>query len=267
MPLDMRVDLNKKVLALRKDSFTFSQIIGTLKRENGVQLSKSTISNWVNGVSSPVGAGRMFTPKPSPELAYVIGVETGDAFLNVKLKSHQYRIRLRAVDREFVEAFNVCVSRVLDCRPHRLWKGAIERETHVEFGSYLLHKFLSQELSDLRAFIEHDKGCVAAFLKGFFDSEGSVSLDGHLTGSNTDLGLLRYVQDLLERYFGIEATGPHPGKKKGTILVRRGKTYVRNLDCFYIYVRTSDLSMFYGEIGLTIKRKRVRLERKLGFRA
>jgi DNA endonuclease len=266
-PLDVRLLLYEKTLTLRKNSFTLSQIIDAIKREDNVNLSKSTISNWVNGVSSPLRAGHIFIPKPSPDLAYVIGVETGDAFLNVKLKSYQYRIRLRAVDREFVEAFNQAVSRLLGCPPHRLWKGATERETHVEFGSYLLHKFLSQDMSELRKFIEHDKACVAAFLRGFFDSEGSVGLDGHLTGSNTDLKLLRYVQYLLDKYFGIQATGPHPGKKKGTLLTRRGKSYVRNLDCFYVYVRTSDLNKFFREIGLTIKRKRVRLERKLGSQA
>jgi intein-encoded DNA endonuclease-like protein len=94
-------------------------------------------------------------------------VEAGDAFLNIKPKTYQYRIRFRAVDREFVEAFNQSVSRVLGCPPHRLWKERTERETHVEFGSYLLHKFLSQEFSELREFIEHDKACVAAFLRDF----------------------------------------------------------------------------------------------------
>jgi len=252
---------------LRKSSHTFQQIIDKIEQEHGVRLNKSTISNWTTGRSSPLRAGHAFVPKPTPDLAYVIGVETGDAFLNVKLRSYQYRIRLRAVDREFVEEFNRAVSRVLGCQPHRLWKGSKQNETHVEFGSYLLHKFLSQDLSGLYAFIEHDKACVAAFLRGFFDSEGSVDLNGHLTGSNADLKLLRYVQHLLYEYFGIQATGPHQGKKKGTVLTRRGKSYIRNLDCYYLYIPTSFLSKFHKEIGLTIERKRLRLERKLGLQA
>ena len=111
----------------------------------------------------------------------MIGTETGDGFLNVKAKSYQYRIRLRAVDREFVESFNQAVSKVLGCPPHRLWKGKKARETEVEFGSYLLHKFLSQSLDRKKAFIEHDKGCASAFVRGFFDSEGCVSGAGKLT--------------------------------------------------------------------------------------
>jgi intein-encoded DNA endonuclease-like protein len=130
-------------------------------------------------------------------------VETGDAFLNVKLRSYQYRIRLRAVDREFVEAFNQAVSRVLGCPPHRLWKGSTEKEIHLEFGSYLLHRFLLQKPQDLEKLIEYNTECVAAFIRGFFDSEGSVDEAGHLTASNTDFELLSYVMDLLHRYFDI----------------------------------------------------------------
>jgi intein-encoded DNA endonuclease-like protein len=204
--------------------------------------------------------------RPSPALSYVIGVETGDGFLNVKAKSYQYRIRLRAVDGEFVEAFNQAVSKVLGCRPHRLWKGEKTRETEVEFGSYLLHKFLSQSLDDLKPFIEHDKPCAAAFIRGFFDSEGSVAISGDTSASNTDLGLLGYVQELLRRFFRIETNGPHRGKRKGTILTRRGRSYVRNADCYSIHIVMRHAALFYNEIGLTIERKRIRLRTEIGRR-
>jgi DNA endonuclease len=166
-PLDTRILLHEKALMLRKNSHTFQQIIDKIEHEHGVRLTESTISNWTRGISTPLRAGRVFIPKPTPDLAYVIGVETGDAFLNVKLRSYQYRIRLKAVDREFAEAFNQAVSRVLGCPPHRLWKGSTEKETYVEFGSYLLHKFLLQKLQDLKQFIEYNKECVAAFVRGF----------------------------------------------------------------------------------------------------
>ena len=194
----------------------------------------------------------------------MIGTETGDGFLNVKAKSYQYRIRLRAVDREFVESFNQAVSKVLGCPPHRLWKGKKARETEVEFGSYLLHKFLSQSLDRKKAFIEHDKGCASAFVRGFFDSEGCVSGAGKLTAVNSDLELLRYVQELLAKFFEIETTGPHLTTMKGTILTNRGKSYVRNADCYDIYVRHRCLNTFHREIGLTIERKKTRLESELG---
>jgi intein-encoded DNA endonuclease-like protein len=83
---------------------------------------------------------------------------------------------------------------------------------------------------------------------------------GSLTASNNDTGLLRYVQDLLERFFGIETTGPHLATKRGTILTNRGKSYIRKADGYTIYVRRAGLEMFYRKIGLTIRRKKIRLE-------
>jgi intein-encoded DNA endonuclease-like protein len=256
----------ERVLWLRGQSYLCREIIEEIQDQFGVRLAKETISYWVRGISSPLNSGHLFNPKPIPELAYVIGVETGDAYLNEKRNNYQYRIILRAVDVDFVEAFNQAVAKVLGCSPHKLWKGKNVRETVVEFGSYLLHKFLSQPLGQLKVFIEHCEDCAAAFLRGFFDSEGSVDTNGHVTASNTDTILLRYVQYLLKIFFHIEATGPHLGKRKGTILTRRGKSYVRRSDCFSIYVRTSFLKAFDQEIGLTIGRKKVRLENALGRR-
>jgi hypothetical protein len=263
-PLDRRISLHEEVLALRGGARTYRQIADEIELKFGIRLSKSTISDWTSRKASPLRAGHPFVARPTPELAYVIGVEAGDGFLNVKPRSYQYRIRLRAVDREFVEEFNQAVSKVLGCPPHRLWKGEKTRETEVEFGSYSLHKFLMQKLDDLKPFIEHDKSCAAAFIRGFFDSEGCVEVSGKISGANTDLSLLTYAQELLHRFFHIETRGPYRGKMKGTILTRRGKSYVRNADCYSIYVVMQCAGLFYNEIGLTIERKKIRLETALG---
>lgn len=265
-PLDVRNSIREKVLAIRRDGLSYDQIIRRIRDEHGIGVSKSTVSYWTREKANPLGSSHAFVPVPSPELAYVIGVETGDGFLNVKAKRHQYRIRLRAVDTDFVEAFNQAVAKVLNCAPHRLWKGKKARESEVEYGSYLLFKFLSQELDNLKAFVEHDKRCVAAFVRGFFDSEGCMAAKGDLTAFNTDVRLLRYVKRLLKQYFQIETTGLRISARKGTILTNRGKSYTRKADCYLIYVRRAHLHTFQREIGLTIGRKRVRLERKLGLR-
>ncbi|MEM0482957.1 MAG: LAGLIDADG family homing endonuclease, partial [Nitrososphaerota archaeon] len=64
-----------------------------------------------------------------------------------------------------------------------------------------------------------------------FDSEGSVDEDGDVKVYNTDLGLLRYVKQLLKT-LGIETTGPHLYLKSGTTFrdPRNGKTYKRKKD-------------------------------------
>lgn len=254
----------EEALRLRRKSYTYREILNQLQRNYGVKPAKATVSSWIRGTRTPLNAGHQFKPEPTPELAYIMGVETGDGFLNVKRKDYQYRIRLRAVDPEFVEAFNQAVAKVLRCPPHRLWKGKTTRETEVEFGSYLLHKFLLQPLFKLRAFIEHDSKCAASFLKGFFDSEGCVERSGRTNASNTDVALLRYVRHLLRKFFGIETTDPRISSRKGSILTRRGKSYVRRADCYEINIRSKSLLSFRLEIGMTIRRKLERWNRALG---
>jgi DNA endonuclease len=210
--LEVQQTLYTEVLRLRQKSLTYSRIIAEIELRHGVKIPKSNISDWVNSKHMPTGRTNSFQPTRSPELAYIIGVETGDGSLN--FKQYNYRIRLKAIDRDFVEEFDRCLSRVLNTARHKLWKGERENEFQLEVSSYLLYKFLRRPLRDLKPWFEDDSECVSAFLRGFFDSEGCVS-EGALTAYNTNLELLRYVQWLLLKHFGIATTGPRLGKKKG----------------------------------------------------
>lgn len=261
LPLDARLQIYREVVQLRSESLTYGQIISLIEEEHHVALPKGTISGWLSGKNSPDKAGHAFVPRPAPELAYVIGAKAGDASLNVKVASYQYRIRLKAIDPEFVETFSRAVAATLRCAPHRLWRPRTTREFYVEYGSYLLYRFLQRPLGELTPFIEHDVACVTAFLRGFFDSEGSIGKNGSTTASNSNVGTLEYVRYLLRTFLQIEATGPHLGTRKGSILTRHGKSYYRNVDCFWIYVKRGSLRRFYEHVGFTIQRKRIRLER------
>ena len=134
------------------------------------------------------------------------------------------------------------------------------REIHVEARSVLLYNFLRQSLDDLRVWIEHCDKCVAAFLRGFFDSEGAVGENRQLKVSNDDTVRLRYVMELLHGYFGVETTGPHLGAKRGSRIERRGRTYFRNSDNYNVYVRVGSLQRFARIVGFSMKRKQHRLE-------
>lgn len=260
-PLEAQMLLYAQVLELRKKSFSYSKIIAEIKRQSCVTLSKSCVSNWVNKRHIPLGRAYGFEPKHVPELAYVIGVEAGDGSLNSK--RYSYRIRLKATDRDFVEEFDRCLSSILGSSRHRLWTGDNTNEFQLEVGSYLLYRFLRKPLEELKPWIEHDTSCVSAFIRGFFDSEGSITRQGALTASNTNLDLLRYVQWLLTKFLGIETTGPHLGKRKGTVLARRGKVYLRKSDCYSIYVRRACLDMFRQIVGFSLERKQLVLDNVL----
>jgi intein-encoded DNA endonuclease-like protein len=55
---------------------------------------------------------------------------------------------------------------------------------------------------------------MAAFLRGFVDSEECVKESGYIIILNTDYELLTYVKDLLKR-LGLESTGPWPKRLQG----------------------------------------------------
>ncbi len=196
-----------------------------------------------------------------PELAYVIGVKFGDG--SISLKGYNRRIRLQSVDRDFVLEFDRCVSSILHTRMHALWADEKRREIHVEARSVLLYNFLRQSLSDLRPWIERCEQCASAFLRGFFDSEGTVTPAGVLTAYNNDLNRLRYVMELLRNCSGIETTGPHLGKKQGSRIERRGRIYFRNRDTHSLYVRADSIRKFALLIRFTITRNQRRLDSRL----
>jgi len=164
---------------------------------------------------------------------------------------------------DFVLEFDRCLSKVLGTRRHTPWFDTKRREIHVEASSVLLHGFLNQDWTKLKPWICHSRSCISMFLKGFFDSECCVSKRGSVTCYNSDVGILKFVRHLLLSSFEIESTGPYIKTRAGTKISNRGRNYFRQRDCYYIYVRTRSLARFYREVGLTIQRKRVRLETKL----
>jgi intein-encoded DNA endonuclease-like protein len=205
--------------------------------------------------------------KPSEELAYVIGVKVGDGYTYRRKHAIKYynnvKIGLKARDREFVEEFGRCLAKVLGRRQiRRRFRDDVEKYV-VEVKSKTLYELLRKplDLDRLKKYIEHCERCMAAFLRGFADSEGSVKKSGYIFILNTDLRLLTYIMDLLRR-LGIESTGPMLKARRGTIKHdrRTGKQYISNEGCYYIYIRASSNMSFYRYVGFTITRKQARLE-------
>ena len=261
LPLELRIELFKRAKALRETGLSYSKIVETLRKEFNVGPSKGQLSEWLRGIHGPFGSANQFLAEPTPELAYVIGVKLGDGSLN--RKGYNRRIRLQSVDLDFVLEFDRRLSKVLSTRRHKPWFDTKRRDIHIEARSVLLYNFLNQPWGLLKPWISHCTSCVSMFVRGFFDSECSISKHGSITCSNSDAGLLKFVQRLLLIYFKIETTGPRINTHAGTEISNRGRTYIRKRDCYYIYVRVKSLGGFYREIGLTIQRKRVRLETRL----
>jgi intein-encoded DNA endonuclease-like protein len=194
------------VVALRRGGLMYRGIIEEIYRRYGVRLSKSHISYWLRGVHSPYNGRRIPSLellKPPEDLAYVIGVVLGDGYPKMKRRVRKgYNdviIRLEAKDKEFVEEFARCHAKVLGRRQIRPRFRDDVGKYVVEVRSRTLYELLKKpvDLDRLKKYVEHCERCVAAFLRGFADTEGSVNKRGYIFILNTDLRLLTYIMDLL----------------------------------------------------------------------
>jgi intein-encoded DNA endonuclease-like protein len=137
--------------------------------------------------------------KPSEELAYVIGVKVGDGYTYRRKHAIKYynnvKIGLKARDREFVEEFGRCLAKVLGRREIRPRYRRSSGRYVVEVESKTLYELLKKpaDLERLKKYIEHCERCVAAFIRGFAHSEGSVKKSGYIFILNTDLRLLTHI--------------------------------------------------------------------------
>jgi hypothetical protein len=146
-------------------------------------------------------------------LAYVAGVYEGDGYLT----NGGHSLGLHVADREFAEAFAIAVEVAFGVKPHvrregKYWRVAVYRK----------NLFLS-----LPSFEPLSPEDCASWVRGFFDSEGNVSVfvrrDGYVSRRvsmyNTDLDLIErtvlYLSkiDIKARWLPTKPSKSHLGTK------------------------------------------------------
>lgn len=265
LPLEQRMRLYDEVRQLRGLGLSHSQIVEKIYRFHGVRFHRSNIIFWERELHQPLGKVNKFNARASEELAGVIGVILSDGSLYMR-KNIAYRIWLSVKDKDYSEAFGHVLARVLGKeKPYKPRWSKREERWITEAGSILLHRFLERPWHKFKPYIEHCMHCVAAFLRMFFDGEGSISAR-NLRVYNTNKTLLLYIKKLLRQFFGIEATGPHEGTKKGYHMrdPRNKKIYEANRTCYYLHIRAGSLLGFQQHIAFTIRRKQRRLVKAIG---
>ena len=119
----------------------------------------------------------------------------------------------------------------------------------------LLFQFLTKDIGHFEHFTEHCRSCTSAFLRGFFDAEGSSS-GGQVSCSNTNHRLLVYVQRLLESRYSLRVSGPYEqGLPPGRTVLIKGQPYKVNKQCYSIRLSKASSLEFGDRIGFTIPRK------------
>ena len=198
------------------------------------------------------------------------GVKLGDGYTTKKRRTirsyNNVRIGLGVKDREFADEFARCLAKVLVRQFIKPRTRYSDKRYVVEVGSKTLYELLKKpvNLDGLKKYIEHCEDYMAAFLEGFFDSEGCVNERGYISISNTDIGLLTYVKDLLG-CLGVASTRPKLKTRQGEAFFdsRKEKIYTTNKDCYLLRIRASSNTTFYRKVGFTIKRKQKRLKEYL----
>lgn len=150
---------------------------------------------------------------PTYELGYVLGVVYGDGYYTYRKDTKAYMIGLNATDKEFVEYFTLQLCKVLERKTHILIsklqpKAPNRKLQHTTIiGSKKLVLFIkSLNIRQLEERIEATEECKIGFIRGFFDSEGSIHLTScehsgrktpkwlKISISNTNKELLEMIQ-------------------------------------------------------------------------
>jgi len=153
----------------------------------------------------------MYKPdlSPTPELSYVLGVCYGDGSKICESSPTQtgrkYRIRLNVRDRSFAEEFARCLSEVIgrDEIPvtERTIGGGGTKGYRARACCKILYQFIKKSLQEHKKIVEKNP---APFIRGFFDSEGSVD-SNRIRVVNSNRKILKYVRELLTHHFSISS--------------------------------------------------------------
>lgn len=248
LPLVEKLELYNKALQLRKRKKWGKRRIA---RKLGVP--QGTVDHWLYHKNKPDTIYNHPDLSPSPELSYVIGVAYGDAYLYYCGK--QKGVRLEVTDRDFMEEFNRCVSKVLG-KKHRYpvyTKRQFGRKLAygINSRSQLLYDFLKSSLNEHKMVVD---SYPAEFIRGFFDSEGTVRKEGMralVNAVNTNKEILILIQELLLRKFKIHSTFG---------ITYRAKQGDPRKTVYYVGVNSkADVGKFRDLIGFSIARKDSRL--------
>jgi len=271
VPREIRIKACNDAQELRRRGLSYDEIRNELHRKYGVWIPVPTIIGWLSGKHDPRNGRRIPSLEmlaPSEDLAYTIGVTIGDGSTPVICDDDGYEqgvISLAAKDKEFVEEAAMRLARVLNRQPPKIYYDEKSGRYYFRVYSQTLYELLKKpiDIEKIRRYVEHCEKCMAAFLRGFFDSEGDVTLNGEMRVANSNYQLLEYVRWLLKMMFDIETTEPKPIHRRGSLMCVKGKQYVRRRDVYRIRVQARSALNFYRRIGFTIRRKQERLEEYL----
>lgn len=188
------------------------------------------------------------------DLGYLLGVYLGDGYIYIVKSKSQYLFGLHAKDKEFIESFS---NHLKNLGFHVMHK----RDDPYNRVELACKEFVlwvkSLDLNKIENILGNDEGNIKAFIRGFYDSEGSICVTRRgkveLVMSNTNVEILNFVKKCSAR-IGIPMHICLSAKAKGKWRA-----------VYHLYSRSSLWAkIFLEKIKPTIPRKTLNsLEQKL----
>jgi DNA endonuclease len=270
--LSLQQVILRKVIELSWEDFGYKKIIQKVADDFSVKLGKGLLSYWFNNDVKLFGGQNKFEIKPSKELAYVIGVIFGDGNLFHHKSKSDYIIRLDAIDKDFVETFSSCVSKVLNKeRNYVVMPTTRKSMDSIMYSTRARSKQLYYFLKELKADFEKIKPFALAypkeFIQGLADSEGCPSLSaankfhiGVCVAYSMNVKLLAFVCLLLKTKFAIKSNVRLARKKGVTDSIINGRPITRKNNVYSLSIGGfQSTQKFSRRIDFCIKRKSQKL--------
>jgi len=199
LPIEERRKLKHETLMLRK-TMSIAKIVATLN------ISRSTVEGWIYKNKNPDNLFNHPKLHPSKELSYILGVLYGDGCVTTSGKS-TYVVKLRTTSLIFALKFKEALERIglnpkIDIEMASKKNPRLKDKYVVRAFSKIFYSwYKSLSLDILREII---KGYEIDFLRGFYESEGSIDLRRkrgqlRIRITNTNYELLELVKNIIEK--------------------------------------------------------------------
>jgi len=268
----LQASIVKRVICLSWQGFGYKKIIKQIKKEFSVNLSLGLLSYWFNHDVNLYGGQNHFDSKPTKELAYILGVIFGDGNLFFHKCKGDYAIRLEATDKDFVEHFSSCVSKVLN-KEKNYAVNSYKRKSmdSIMYSTKARSKEIYYFIKDIKEDFEKVKPFAKAhpkeFIQGLADSEGCPNISaranfsvGVCVASSMNVQLLAFVSLLLNNYFKMTSKVRLSKRKGMADSIINGRLIIRKNDLFTLDISSFAMTKkFAQEIGFNIGRKQVKL--------
>ena len=270
--LTLQKTIFKRVFELSDQHFSYKKIIKQIAKEFDVKLNLSNLSYWFNHDVKLFGGQNHFDQKPSKELAYVFGVMFGDGNIFFHESKKDYIIGLGAIDRDFVEYFSRCISKVLNKETNYV----VVRYKQKAMDSFMysararskeLYYFIKELKEDFEKVKPFANAYPKEFIQGVADSEGCPSITtrstfsiGVCVASSMNVTLLAFVSLLLMKKFRIRSRVYHSKKKGETDSCINGRWITRQNDLFVLSITNfCSTKLFSKKVNFNIGRKKNKL--------